>query len=161
MNYETSNFLQNDCFDYSLDELRKHIEEIEIKNLVKVKIPKFNLQLYPFVYDNLIQFPVSDLPFDTVTTNNFFRNVHRLLKVKVDLHLSHVMGKMFGYVHNFCNWQIRENKTKFQFSHINFLAWMLFAFLKDFRQQPGRQKMSALVVGTLHTLTTQILMEGS
>ena len=133
MNYETSNFLQNDCFDYSLDELRKHIEEVEIKNLVKVKIPKFNLQLYPFVYDNLIQFPVSDLPFDTVTTNNFFRNVHRLLKVKVDPHVSQVMGKMFGYVHDFCNWQIRENKTKISVFTHKFFSFDAFYFFKGFQ----------------------------
>ena len=56
-----------------------HHQEIEIENLVKGKIPKFNLQLYAFVSDNLIQFPVSDLSFDTIITNNFFRNVHRLL----------------------------------------------------------------------------------
>ena len=83
-----------DCFDYLLEELRRHIEVIEIKNLVKGKIPKFNLQLYDFVYDNLIRFPASDLSFETITTNNFFRNVQRLLKVKVHLHHSHVTGNL-------------------------------------------------------------------
>ena len=70
---QTRDFIINHCFDYSLEELRKHIEDIEIENLVKGKIPKFNLQLYAFVYHNLIQFPVSDLSFDTITTNNFFK----------------------------------------------------------------------------------------
>ena len=70
--YEMRDFIQKDCLDYSLEELRKHIKKIEIKNLVRGKIPKFNLQLYAFVYDNLIQFPVSDLSFDTITTKQFF-----------------------------------------------------------------------------------------
>ena len=69
---EMRDFIQKDCLDYSLEELRKHIKKIEIKNLVIGKIPKFNLQLYAFVYDNLIQFPVSDLSFDTITTKQFF-----------------------------------------------------------------------------------------
>ena len=86
-NYETQDFMQNDGIDYRLEELRKHIEEIEIKCLVKVMIPKFNLQLYAFIYDKLIQFPTSDLPFDTIATNSFFRNFHKLLKVKVYLHI--------------------------------------------------------------------------
>ena len=102
--YETRDFIRSDCLDYSLEELRKRNEEIEIKNMVRGKIPKFNLQLYSFVYDNLIQFPVPDLSFDTITTNNFFRNVHRLLKAKVHLHHSHVTGEIYGYVHDFCNW---------------------------------------------------------
>ena len=92
--YKTRGFIRSDCLYYSLEELRKHIEEIEIKNLVRGKIPKFNLHLYAFVYDNLIQFPVSDLSFDTITTNNFFRNVHKLLKVKFNLHHSHVTGNL-------------------------------------------------------------------
>ena len=84
---ETQDFMQNDSLDYLLEELRKHIEEIEIKCLVKVMVPKFNLQLYAFIYDNLTQFSTSALPFDTMTTNSFFRNVHKLLKVKVHLHI--------------------------------------------------------------------------
>ena len=31
--YKTRGFIRNDCLYYSLEELRKHIEEIEIKNL--------------------------------------------------------------------------------------------------------------------------------
>ena len=138
--YETKMFLQDNYFDYSLVELRKHIEEVEVKNLVKVKIPKFNLELYAFVYDNLIQFPVSDVSFDTIKTNNFFRNVHRLLKVKVHLHHSHVTGKIYDYVHDFCNWQLRENKTEFSILPHNFFGFDAFYFLRDARQQPGEQK---------------------
>ena len=130
---EMRDFIRNNCLDYSLEELRKHIEEIEIKNSVRGKIPKFNLQLYAFVYDNLIQFPVSDLSFDTITTNNFFRNVHRLLKVKVHLHHSYVTGEIYGYVHDFCNWQVRKNKTEISILAHNFFGFDAFYFLKGFQ----------------------------
>ena len=131
--YETRDFIRNDCLDYSVEELRKHIEEIEIKNLVSAKIPKFNLQLYAFVYDNLIQFPVSDLAFDTITTNNFFRYVHRLLKVKVHLHHSHVTGEIYGYIHDFWNWQVTENETEISILVHNFFGFDAFYFLKGFQ----------------------------
>ena len=83
-------------FRLNFRRLEENDWEVEIKNLVKTKIPKFNLQLYTFVYDKLIDFPESDFVFDTITTDNFFRNVHRMLKVKVRLHHSHVTGKIFG-----------------------------------------------------------------
>ena len=81
--FETKLFVENEFSGLTLDDLRKTIEEVEIKNLVKTKIPKFNLQLYAFAYDKLIDFPESDFVFDTITTDTFFRNVHRMLKVKV------------------------------------------------------------------------------
>ena len=109
-----------------------HHQEIEIENLVKGKIPKFNLQLYAFVSDNLIQFPVSDLSFDTIITNNFFRNVHRLLKLKAHLHHPHITGEIYretyDYVHDFCNWQVRENKTEISILSHNFFGFDAFYF---------------------------------
>ena len=81
--FETKSFIENECSGLTLDDQRKNIEEVEIKNVVKTKIPKFNLLLYTFVYNKLIDFVESDFVFDTITTDNFFRNVHRMLKVKV------------------------------------------------------------------------------
>ena len=81
--FETKLFIENERSGLTLDDLRKTIEEVEIKNLVKTTIPKFDPQLYALVYDKLIDFPESDFVFDTITTDNFFRNVHRMLKVKV------------------------------------------------------------------------------
>ena len=127
--YETKMLLQDNYFDY----LRKHIEEVEVKNWVKTETPKFNLQLYAFVYDNLIQFPVSDVSFDTITTNSFFRNVHRLLKVKVHLHHSHVTGKSYGYEHDLCNWQVRENKTELTILAHNFFGFDALYFFKGYQ----------------------------
>ena len=114
---------------------------MEIKNIVKstsYKIPRFNLKLYAFVYGKLVEFPESDITYDTITTNNFFRNVYHIIKVNMHLHHSHVTGEIIlhlnlNYVHNFCNWRVRENKTDFViFSH-NFFSFDMFFLLKGFR----------------------------
>ena len=85
-----------------LNKIKSNIELIEIKNYVKSnKIPKFNLKLYALVYDSLIGFPRSKFNYETITTNNFFGNVHKYIKVKIHLHHSHITGEIFGYSHDF------------------------------------------------------------
>ena len=100
-------FLQEKYPETDLEELRSKIDSAEIKNIIKStngnKIPRFNLKLYAFVYDAMIDFPQSNFMYDTITTNNFFRNVHCLIKVKVHLHHSYITGKILGYAHDFCN----------------------------------------------------------
>ena len=54
----------------------------------------------------MIDFSQSNFMYDTITTNNFFRNVHRLVKVKVHLHHSHTTGKILGYARDFCKWKV-------------------------------------------------------
>ena len=97
------------------------------------KIPNFNLKLYAFVYNSLIDFAASsDVTFDITTTNNFLKNVHKIIKVY--LHHSLVTGKSFGYAHNFCNWRIRENKSEIPVIVHNLLGFdMFFFFLKSYR----------------------------
>ena len=99
---------------------------MEFKNIVKntsYKIPRFNVKLYAFVYDKLVEFPKSDITYDTITTNNFFRNVYHMVKVKIHLHHSDVTGEILGYVHDFCNWRVRENKTDFVIFAHNFFGF--------------------------------------
>ena len=123
---DDNDFLQNNCPGYNLDELRNEIENMEFKNIVKntsYKIPRFNVKLYAFVYDKLVEFPKSDITYDTITTNNFFRNVYHMVKVKIHLHHSDVTGEILGYVHDFCNWRVRENKTDFVIFAHNFFGF--------------------------------------
>ena len=82
--HELKDFLQNNCVNLvvNLDKLRNDIENMETKNLVKntsYKIPRFNLKLYAFVYNKLGEFPESDIAYDTITRNNFFRNVYHMI----------------------------------------------------------------------------------
>ena len=85
--------------------------QTEIKNALSSsygKVPKFNLKIYAFVYDVLAYFPQSDIQYETFTTTNFLINIHRLIKMKVHLHHSHVAGKIHGYAHGFCNTAVIE-----------------------------------------------------
>ena len=55
-------------------------------------------------------FPTTKFECETVTTRNLFEYVHKIINVKINLHHSHITGKIIGYVHDFCNLQVRENK---------------------------------------------------
>ena len=78
--------------------------QTEIKNALKDchgNVPKFNLKMYAFVYDMLVDFLPTDILYDTITTNKFFINVHQMIKAKIYLHHSHVIGEILGYTHDF------------------------------------------------------------
>ena len=130
---ETRDFLEDCCNCQTIDDLKEKIELIEIKNLIKSKIPKSALQTYAFVYQNLFDFPRMQFDFETITTSNFFRNLHRLIKVKVNLHHSHVTGEIYGYVQDFCNWSVRENKTQLSAIAHNFSGFDAFFFFRSFQ----------------------------
>ena len=120
--------------DDDIDKLKSNIELIEIKNYVKSnKIPKFNLKLYALVYDSLIGFPRSKFNYETITTNNFFGNVHKYIKVKIDLHHSHITGEIFGYSHDFCNWKVEESKNEILLIAQNLFGFDMFYFIKGYR----------------------------
>ena len=120
--------------DDDIDKLKSNIELIEIKNYVKSnKIPKFNLKLYALVYNSLIEFPRSKFNYETITTNNFFGNVHKYIKVKIDLHHSHITGEIFGYSHDFCNWKVEESKNEILLIAQNLFGFDMFYFIKGYR----------------------------
>ena len=79
---------------------------------------------YAFVYDELVYFPKSDIHYETFTTKNFFIHVHRLIKMKVHLHHSHITGKIIGYSHNFCNTSVVDKTSP----DIPVIAYNLFGF---------------------------------
>ena len=120
--------------DDDIDKLKSNIELIEIKNYVKSnKIPKFNLKLYALVYNSLIEFPRSKFNYETITTTNFFGNVHKYIKVKIDLHHSHITGEIFGYSHDFCNWKVEESKNEILLIAQNLFGFDMFYFIKGYR----------------------------
>ena len=120
--------------DDDIDKLKSNTELIEIKNYVKSnKIAKFNLKLYALVYNSLIEFPRSKFNYETITTNNFFGNVHKYIKVKIDLHHSHITGEIFGYSHDFCNWKVEESKNEILLIAQNLFGFDMFYFIKGYR----------------------------
>ena len=71
---ELKEFIQTKCNSTTLKEIQNDIENTEIENIIKntsYKIPRFNLKLYAFVYNKFLEFPKSDITYDTTTTNNF------------------------------------------------------------------------------------------
>ena len=53
--------------------------------------------------------------------------------MKIHLHHSHVTGKIIGYVHDFCNEKIRENKDVFSCIAHNFFGLDIYFLLKGIR----------------------------
>ena len=70
----------------NIDKFKSNIELVEIKNYIKSaganKIPRFNLKLYAFAYNSLIDFPKSKFNYETITTNNFLEMFIDILKLR-------------------------------------------------------------------------------
>ena len=108
-----------------------------MKHNARIKIPKFTLQIYAFVYQRLMDFLTAGsrfAEFETLTTLDLLEYIHRVINAKIDLHRSHVAGKIHGYAHNFCIVKRREN-SQMQFSCIahNFFGFDMFFLLKGIR----------------------------
>ena len=117
----------------SFQQIKRDIETVEIKGYVNSKISKFNLQLYAFVYDKVMKFPFSKFEFETVRTTNLFQSVHKIINAKINLHHSHITGEVKGYVHDFCNWTVRENYDVVPCIAHNFFKFDMFFLLKGIR----------------------------
>ena len=120
-----------------LEKLRSKIDRAEIKNIIRNtngnKIPRFNLKLYAFVYGTMIDFPPSNFMYDTITTSNFFKNLHHLIKFKVHLHHSHITGNILGYAQDFFNWNVCENKSEIALIAHNLFGFGMLFFIEGYR----------------------------
>ena len=127
INVEVSHFIEENFADDSIDELKNRVMQTEIKNALQPsagRVPKFNLNVYTFVYDMLVYFPNSDIQYETFTTDSFFINVYHLIKMKIHLHHSHITGKILGYARDFCNAKVTEKSAP----DIPVIAHNLFGF---------------------------------
>ena len=123
-------FLEETCpaHAYDVKQLIEDIKSFGIKNF-KSKIPKFSLQIYAFCYYALMDIP----HHKTVTTRNFFEKLYRILNYKIHYHHSYITDKIFGYAHDFSNWNVRENKTELSLIGHNFLGFDIFYMIKGYR----------------------------
>ena len=130
INYATEEFFQNNFTGDEITDIKNTINQTEIKNALQKthgNVSKFNLKIYAYVYDQLVYFPRSDIDYETITTNKFFINVHRLIRGKFHLHHSHITGRIYGYAHDFCNTtQMERSTAEFLLSHIMFLVLIYF-----------------------------------
>ena len=135
MNVATEEFVED---KFSGDEVSaiKNRNKTDIKNALSTRhgnVPKFNLKIYAYVYDKLVCFPRSDINYETIKTNNFFANVHRLIRGKFHLHHSHIAGKIYGYAHDFCNTTLVDKSTPdIPFVAHNFFGFDLFCYMKAY-----------------------------
>ena len=128
-------FLQEKApaYENDIERLVEDIKEVKVP-YTKTKCPKFTMQVYYYFYDILTDFPPCKFEdLKTVTTKGFLINLYKVLNARVHLHHSHVTGEIYGYVHDFCNWQVRENKNVVPLIGHNFLGFDIFYMVKGFR----------------------------
>ena len=91
--------------------MKEAIKDITIKNKQGSKISKFVLQIYAFVYQRIMDFPRGCFDYETLTTNDLFDSVHKIINVKTHLHHSHITGNIIGYAHDFYSAKVRKNNV--------------------------------------------------
>ena len=77
-----------------------------------------------------MDFPKVKFDYETQTTINLFESIHKIINVKINLHHSHVTGKIYVYVHNFCNMNVRENQNQFSCITHNCFGFDMFFLIK-------------------------------
>ena len=127
-----------DCDDFN--EMKEAIKDITIKNKQGSKISKFVLQIYAFVYQRIMDFPRGCFDYETLTTNDLFDSVHKIINVKTHLHHSHITGNIIGYARDFCSAKVRENKDMLTCIAHNFFHFDMFFLLKGIRLSVWKTK---------------------
>ena len=56
-------------------------------------------------------------------SKNFIDNLKGIMNNRTHIHHYHISGEIIGYAHSYCNYKVRENKTK-----ISIVAHNLFRF---------------------------------
>ena len=80
-----------------------------------------------------MDFPQKRFDYDTLTANELFDSVHKVINIKTHLHHSHTTGKIISYVHDFCNAKVRENKDVLTCITHNFLGFEMYFLIKEIR----------------------------
>ena len=136
INLATEEFVEDKFAGEEISAIKNTINKTEIKIALSTthgNVPKFNIKIYAYVYDELVCYPRSDIDYKTITTNKFFTNVHQLIRGKFHLHDSHITGKIFGYAHDFCNTTLAEKSTpEIPFVAHNFFGFDLFYYMKAY-----------------------------
>ena len=80
-----------------------------------------------------MDFPRGCFDYETLTTNDLFDSVHKIINVKTHLHHSHITGNIIGYTHNFCNTKVHENKDMLACIAHTFFHFDMFFLLKGIK----------------------------
>ena len=88
------------------------------------------MQIYAFVYDIIMKFPVCTFIFETVTAQGFFGNIYWLINFKVHIDHSHVIGEIYGYSHDFCDLKIKVYQVGFSCIAYNYFNFDFYFMLR-------------------------------
>ena len=129
-------FCNEFCDDFTdFIEIKEKISDVEVKSKQTTKIPKI------YIANLCICLPKNNaFSKNKITTGNLFEFVHKIITVKINLHHSHITGKIIGHVHDFCNLQVRENKDVIPCIAHNFFNFDMIFLLKTVRLSVWRTK---------------------
>ena len=125
-----------DAYQYDVEGLvENEIKKFEVKYNKTMKMPKFTLKLYSFLYDCLMNFPSVKFEEIKTVTRGFMKEIYKVVNFKVHIHHSHITGKIHGYdlLHDFCNWKVRENQLFVPLIGHNFLGFDIYYMVKGYR----------------------------
>ena len=80
-----------------------------------------------------MNFPGRSFNHKTLVSRNFFDSVLNLTLGDVVLHHSHIDGRIFGYVHDFCNQKVKESRPLIPVIAHNLFKFDFFFVLKVLR----------------------------
>ena len=75
-----------------------------------------------------MEFPKNTLVTDGIFSKNFLENVCNIIFNREAIYHSHIIGKIIGNAHSFCNQKVRENKSQVSVIGHNLLGFD-FSFL--------------------------------
>ena len=98
----------------------------------------FSEKLPAFLYSSMIKFSRTDKVIGIPLSKNFIENLKEIMTNTIQIHHSHITGKIIGYVHGFCNAQVRENYHKVTVIAHNFFSFNFFFLLRGLRASAWR-----------------------
>ena len=130
---EVRDFLSED-----LDDCCSTLKELK-DNILHVSVPKkefssrkmsFSETLLAFLYLSMIKFSRTDKVKGILLSKNFVKDLKGIITNTIQIHHSHVTGKIIGYAHSFCNAKVRENCRKVTVIAHNLFRFDFFFLLK-------------------------------
>ena len=123
----------DDCYS-TLKELKDNILHVSVpKKTFSSRKISFSEKSLAFLYSSMIKFIRTDKVKGIPLSENFIENLNGIMTNAIQIHHSHVTGKIIGYAHNFCNAKVRENYHKVTVTAHNLFRFNFFFLLEGLR----------------------------
>ena len=128
--------------NYSLLQyLREKIDHISIpKKRFTSEKTLFSEKLLVFLYSSMVNFCRTNKVKRIPLSQKFIENIKAIMEYTHCIHLSHVTGEIKGYVHSFCNENVRENYFKIPVVVHKLFGFDFFLLLKGLRSGVWRTR---------------------